>query len=701
MEENELLQNELLAGEVPEKEEEPTYNVIYSPGTSTGLFDPRTGTEDRTGDAEYNGEMRVEQLTESQIKERWDSDTFLQDQFGDFENYMGYVAESSDAFAETNWWESKGIDNRTETEKLREEDDLGRGDTQIDTAYDQKQLDDNARKSGYRQWLMSDENQALMQKYGVSDTVMNDKGDKYIWMGNGYTLVDEADEMEFSDWAKTGIIVATSIAIGNAAGVAAAGTGAASMPGWMVGAIKGGVGSVVSQGLTTGSIDPSSLFQSVLLGGVGGLVGDLANMDGSIFSDTTGLTGKADEIVSGLSDMLKIPYDEALQIADGIATGLIVGDDITSIVLNAAGKYAQGEIMDVLQGAYGDTVQVADWFKDGASNIPIEALEPFVGGAIQTAINGGADSTDALRMIWDYHQAGGDLDFILPPGVDMPEGGALDWLNAQLPDVTINWNSPEFEVTYEEGVEEDEKDKVTVDIPGVDVDIDVDIPEVKCPTGERWSTDLSKCIPDIELPEVPEVVCPTGERWSTNLSKCVPDVKIPEVPDVVECVEGFEWSDILNKCVEIPEIPDVVECVEGFEWSDVFNKCVEIPELPDAVECMEGWQWDDLLGKCVEIPDVPEVPDVVECVEGFEWSDILNKCVEIEGPEDTEDKDVDVDVDVDGVDVPDVPSVKGGSSPSYEQTPQGLFDYINISPQQAAQLTPYVDYVQKARGMLS
>jgi len=50
--------------------------------------------------------------------------------------------------------------------------------------------------------------------------------------------------------------------------------------------------------------------------------------------------------------------------------------------------------------------------------------------------------------------------------------------------------------------------------------------------------------------------------------------------------------------------------------------------------------------------------------------------------------------------VPDI-SLGSGEPTEFSKDPQGLFDYININPQQAAQLTPYVDYVQKARGMLS
>jgi len=604
MEENELLQNELLAGDLPEAGEEPTYNIIYSPGTSTGLFDPRTGTEDRTGEAEYNGEMRVEQLTESEIKERWDADTFLQDQFGDFENYMGYVAESSDTFAETNWWESKGIDNRTEAEKIREGDDLGRGDSQVDTAYDQKQTDDSARKSGYQKWLMSDENKALMEKYGVSDTVMNDKGDKYIWMGNGYTLVDEAEEMEFSDWAKTGIMVATSVAMGNAAGALSGLAGAAG------GAVSGAVGSTI-QGVLSGDLSAEGIIKGAITGAIGGWADQLKGMDGAIMDSS--VLGGMDDAVNATADLLGIPYDEALGLLQGVAQGAVNGEDLDGMILGAVSGWGASKTKDFLQGMYGDEINVDDWFKDGQSNIPIEALDPFIEGAFNAAINGGADGGDLAKMLWEYHQAGGDLDFLLPPGVDLSGGSTvLDWIDSKLPDVTIDWGAPEFDIEYEEGLgpedgfEEDEKDKITVGIPGVDLPDLPDLPDVSVDKGEDWTyTENDDGSIDI--------------TWDEDI---IPDISLPDDP--------FDFP--------MPDLPDI-----------------NLPEIDIDLPQGEG----------IDGPGLPEV-----------------------------------DVDLPDIDLPSVPDVDFTAS-DFKHDPQGLFDYINIKPQEAAQLTPYVDYIQKARGMLS
>jgi hypothetical protein len=374
------------------------------------------------------------------------------------------------------------------------------------------------------------------------------------------------------------------------------------MSGWMSGAIKGAISSATSQGVIGGKIDPSSLFQSVLLGGVGGLVNDLSGMDASIFDDATGLTGQADELVTGLSDMLKIPYDEALKIAQGVTTGVITGDSLESIVANAAGSYTQGEIMDALQEAYGDTVEVSDWFKDGASNIPVEALEPLLEGAIQGAINGGVDEEDLFGMLWDYHSAGGDLDFMLPALPELAgEGSIPKWLADISIDKGADWSYTENEdgsvnITWDEDIIPD----VDIDLPEVDIDLpEFDLPEV-----------------DIDLPEID-----------------LPEFDLPEV-------------DI--------DLPDV--------------------DLPD-----------------IDLPDV-DLPDF-----DLEAPSFDPELPEIDGP------DIDlpeVDIDIPDIDLPSVPDIDFNAS-TFKQDPQGLFDYINIKPQEAAQLTPYVDYIQKARGMLS
>ena len=459
------------------------------------------------------------------------------------------------------------------------------------------------------------------------------------WITSEWDVDREVIKNSWSDkYFKSALAIGAGLITGGAASGLMGG-----MSGWMSGAIKGAIGSATSQGVMGGKIDPQSLLQSVLMGGLGGIVGDLADMDASIFDDATGLTGAADDMVTGLSDMLKIPYDEALKIAEGVSAGLITGDDLSSIVANAAGSYTQGEIMDALQAAYGDEVQVSDWFKDGESNIPVDALEPLLEGAIQGAINGGVDEEDLFGMLWDYHSAGGDLDFMLPALPELAgEGGILPkWLA----DISIDKGS---DWTYTEN--EDGSVNMTWD---EDIIPDVSLPDVNLP-------DVN--LPDVSLPDIPEIKCPTGEKWSSNLSKCIPDVDLPDVnlpdvnlPDVN--LPDVNLPDVTLPDVNLPDVPEI-KCPAGEKWSSNLSKCVPEVELPEVD---------------VEVPEI-------KCPTGEKWSSDLSECVP---------------------DLPDVPSIGGGGGSGYEATPQGLFSYTTLTPYEKKAIEPIVDYVAKAKGMLS
>ena len=446
------------------------------------------------------------------------------------------------------------------------------------------------------------------------------------------------------------------------------------------GAASGALGSAVS-GAVMGDITLEGIVTGAVMGGIGGWAETLGGMEGAIMDSS--VLGATDDFVNATADMLGLSYDSALSLVEGVAKGVVSGAELEDIVLSAVGQWGADKTKEFLQGVYGDKVNVDDWFKDGQSNIPIEALDPFIEGAWNAALRGEGDMGDLAKMLWDYHREGGDLDFLLPPGVEL-EAGVLDWINAQLPDVDINFGEPEFDVSWaeglgpEDGFEEDEKDKITVDIPGLpDVDFDLpEVPEVKCPTGERWSTDLSKCIPDVDLGiTIPEVKCPTGERWSTDLSKCIPDVPDMGVPEV-KCPTGERWSTDLSKC-----IPDVD---------------VAVPE----VKCPAGERWSTNLSKC--IPDAPDVPDVpeVKCPAGERWSSNLSKCIPDGNDNDVDTPDVEKpDVDIDVPDLPDAPS--GGGSGGFTPTWSGLFDYTDIDVYQGQKLEPYRQYIAKAKGMLS
>ena len=394
-----------------------------------------------------------------------------------------------------------------------------------------------------------------------------------------------------SKYFKVALAIGASLISGGAASGALGG-----LSGWMSGAISSTIGSATGQLLVTGELDAGSLVQAALLGAVGGLFDDLSSMDGSIFSDATGLTGAADDAVTALSEMLNIPYDQALSIAKGVVEGTIQGGDLESIIANAAGSYTQDQIMGILQDVYGDEFNVQDWFKDGESNIPIEALEPFVEQIIDGVINGTIDDPGAwAQTIWDYFQAGGDIDFMLPDGVNIGE-----WFSG-------SFGCPEWAKT-EQG------NCIWDGISGWEGDV------LECMPGWDWDAGLRQCLP------IPNP-CGEGLIWDADLGECLPDL-----PDVVECMEGWEWDDLLQECIQI-DLPDVLECMPGFEWDEGLRQCLPIPN-----PCGEGLIWDADLGEC--LPDINiECPDnwdkdedgvCIEppmlCEEGYSW-DVLRGCI--------------------------------------------------------------------------
>jgi hypothetical protein len=124
--------------------------------------------------------------------------------------------------------------------------------------------------------------------------------------------------------------------------------------------------------------------------------------------------------------------------------------------------------------------------------------------------------------------------------------------------------------------------------------------------------------------------------------------------------------------------------MEGWEWSDLYEECVEIdvpdvPDLPDAVECMEGWDWSDLYGQCIQVDfEIPEweTPELPE----FEW-------------------------DMPDIELPDLPDLPEPTAPapqqasSYEFTPTQQFAYTPVKGYTASAPRQTYDYIQ-GKGLL-
>ena len=541
--------------------------------------------------------------------------------------------------------------------------------------YDEGRLNDtiDGGEKGVKDWYTAID-------FSNANTGFEDFGGDYI--NSEWDVDREIINTSFiSNNFKMGLAVGAALITG---GAASAYLGTLGMGTIGAGAASGAIGSAVS-GAVMGDITLEGLVTGAIMGGIGGWADTLQGMEGAIMDSS--VLGATDDFINTTADLLRVDYDTALSIVEGVAKGAVSGGELQDIVAGAVAGWGVEKTQDFLQGIYGDTVNVQDWFKDGQSNIPIEALDPFIEGAWNAALTGEGDMGDLAKMLWDYHREGGDLDFLLPPGVDVG-GDVLGWIDQQLPDVTINWDAPEFDVTWaeglgpEDGFEEDERDKVTIDIGTPDIDIDlppINLPDVSVEKGNEWAVETDEdgktvvtwapVEPPDWVSDIPGVNIDKGDEWGATTDE---DGNI-----------NITWAPI--------DIPDVD--LDG-----------EVPELPDVVECMEGWQWDDLLGQCVKIPDVPEVPDVVECMEGWQWDDLTKKCVKL--PEFGSDDETSDEIEGEGLDgeipeIPDVPSVASEPTQASQQSAQGLFDYINISPQEAAKLTPFVDYVQQARGMLS
>jgi hypothetical protein len=570
---------------------------------------------------------------------------------------------------------------------------------------------------------------ALMEKYGIPASHQTDDGSVYEWNGSSFTKTYQPEGLDFG---KVVLGTVLALTVGPAAGAQLAGAAGLSSA-VATGAISGAVGSALSQTVITGSIDPKQLLTAGAIGGITSLATDMANaqaaadaqaqlaadsfadsfsmlsageaaalteivekhghlidiygvtastVDSAFALGATGAGGIGSVVqtnISNLANTLGISYDATLNIVEGVAVGAIAGDDVEGIVLNALGNVSEAHIMQGLENTFGDSIDVKNWFKDGYTDIPVDALQPLVSGAIEAAVDGGMSLEDALTTAADYFGEGGNLDFLLPPGAEFsivfpnlcPEGSTNPLCNLKIPDGGgFDLKCPSFlksadgtclpinidvggGLTCPEGFRDENGTCVPINIncpegfenkDGECVPITVGCPEgfedkdgtcvpinINCPEGFKYSESQKQCI---------EIVCPQG--FKNEAGECVP----------IECPAGFRYDDSRGECIQIPKIncedlnfaipnskkgqthskkvnedgteecvPDVVECIEGFDFDG--QSCVEIPDLPKCPDTQvpNGVQKNkrDSLGNCV--------PDVIECIEGFDFDG--QKCVKV------------------------------------------------------------------------
>ena len=436
-----------------------TYNVITDNERSSeveGLFGA-TG-EDKSNAPDWGGVKTAEEL-----REEYEGDAYLESVFGTFDNYLGYMTEASDMLGRQDWWTAEGVDKRGTGDKIREDgqEDLGRNSAQQTATDDLRQSDSSARNSGYQQWLMSDENQALMEKYGIEQKFTDEKGDKYTWTGNGYmrTYVNNEARLGASDIAKS--VLAATVAYGTGVGAAgllggggaaagaagsapisvgtptyvaagqAATTGSsiasslASATGLTAGTIStaGGamVGSSIGQLMLTGEIDPTKVLVSGITAGILETANALQNMDPSIVTSDT--MGFIDNQVDKLSQLLNTDYETALDIAKAVSVGAIEGGDLEGIVKSSLSVLGADEITDFLSETVG--LEVPNFFEEGSTTINSDAVEEAARVLLRDGLNGDLDEGTLLSMGLGYIRNDGSFAFADPSSL-FPDGGDFD-----------------------------------------------------------------------------------------------------------------------------------------------------------------------------------------------------------------------------------------------------------------------------------
>ena len=205
------------------------------------------------------------QVTEAELREYFNAQgsQMLKRSFGDFDNYLAYMTEREELiqagdYDVGNWDEYTGSLTEDELMILEGEDITQYSDSDQDVyteAYAQRMQE---QSSAYDRWVNSEENQALLAKYGVGSTIYNNDGDKYEWNGSAYVKTVKQDQLGLADYVKMGIVTAIGIATGGAVSAVAPSLGT-------VGSSV--VSNAITQAISTGSIDPDQLLQAAATAG--------------------------------------------------------------------------------------------------------------------------------------------------------------------------------------------------------------------------------------------------------------------------------------------------------------------------------------------------------------------------------------------------------------------------------------------------
>ena len=171
------------------------------------------------GSATSNKTSQLMQMTEDQIRQEYQDSGQLQDKFGSFDSYMGYINDSQD-FVQSAEWMMANPEYKTGSKEwaFLNGEDIAWNPGEKEQIQ-QKIIQDRiaARTSAFNQWMGSEAGSALMDKYGIKSLIYNDDGYKFKWTGSGYQKTYKVDDsFDVGGFVKGMLIAAGTAGIGAA-----------------------------------------------------------------------------------------------------------------------------------------------------------------------------------------------------------------------------------------------------------------------------------------------------------------------------------------------------------------------------------------------------------------------------------------------------------------------------------------------------
>lgn len=494
--------------------------------TPTQTFTFFKGAEEGEGNPNYLYEQRGlnEKATVEDLKAYFNAkkSNRLRESFGTFDNYLAYMTEreqliQSGDYDVGNWAEADA--GFTEDQQMIFEGDA---DLTIDPSDPGQNLQNlrkrqmGAQSGAYENWANSEANQALLQKYGINDTVYSDSGDKFRWNGSAYVKTQDEDKISMGDYAKMAMGVAVGSfagpalgkaltgATGAATGAATGTTAAATTTGSFVqGAVNNLVGSALSQGIATGSIDARQLAAAGITGGIGGVA------DAIKAGDLAGTA--ASNAISDLATTTGLSVAETTDIVSGVLTGAVTGSDLEDIALGAVQGYTTGQVQNLVEDTLGPWIEIPNLFDEDSTFISTEDLSPFINTAVNAVFEGELTEGDVLKSIYDYVEEGGTLTF-LDPTRGLGEGSLIPDIdldifgNVQIPEGVREFGREAEDVVRAIGSETED---IVRDVVRPIGEVGTAIGQ---PVGDVLSaaeTAVRRALPDISLPDGPDINLPS------------------------------------------------------------------------------------------------------------------------------------------------------------------------------------------------